>query len=61
MTIHGRRHDLWRPVDQDGNVLDILVQCRRGKRAAKTFFRQLLKGLTYVPRPIVTDKLKSYG
>jgi putative transposase len=48
-------------VDQDGNVLDILVQRRRDKRAAKKFFRKLLKGLTYVPRVIVTDKLKSYG
>ena len=38
-----------------------LVQCRRDKRAAKKFFRKLLKGLTYVPRVIVTDKLKSYG
>src|SRR5712691_9477871 len=41
--------------------LDILVQCRRDKKAAKKFFRKLLKGLTYVPRVIVTDKLKSYG
>jgi putative transposase len=48
-------------VDQDGNVLDILVQRRRNKQAAKKFFRKLLKGLTYVPRLIVTDKLKSYG
>jgi hypothetical protein len=48
-------------VEQDGNVLDILVQRRRDKRAAKKFFRKLLKGLTYVPRVIVTDKLKSYG
>jgi putative transposase len=38
-----------------------LVQRRRDKRAAKKFFRKLLKGLTYVPRVIVTDKLKSYG
>ena len=42
-------------------MLDILVQRRRDKRAAKKFFRKLLKGLTYVPRVIVTDKLKSYG
>jgi putative transposase len=48
-------------VDQDGNVLDILVQRRRDKNAAKKFFRKLLKGLTYVPRVIITDKLKSYG
>jgi putative transposase len=48
-------------VDQDGHVLDILVQRRRDTAAAKKFFRKLLKGLTYVPRVIVTDKLKSYA
>jgi putative transposase len=48
-------------VDQDGNVLDILVQRRRDQKAAKKFFRKLLKGLTYVPRVMITDKLKSYG
>src|SRR2546427_4030639 len=61
LTIRGQRHYLWRAVDQDGNVLDILVQLRRDKQAAKKFFRKLLKGLTYVPRVIITDKLKSYG
>ena len=61
LTIKGERHYLWRAVDQEGNVLDILMQHRRDKRAAKKFFRKLLKGLTYVPRVIVTDKLKSYG
>src|ERR671932_499007 len=61
LTIHGVRHYLWRAVDQDGHVLDILVQSRRNKQAAKKFFRKLLKGLTYVPRVIITDKLKSYG
>jgi putative transposase len=47
-------------VDQEGCVLDILVQRRRNKAAAKKFFRKLLKGLRYVPRVIITDKLKSY-
>jgi putative transposase len=61
LTINGERHYLWRAVDQAGNVLDILVQSRRNKAAAKKFFRKLLKGLTYVPRVIITDKLKSYG
>ncbi len=61
LTIKGEHHYLWRAVDQDGNVLDILVQRHRDKRAAKNFFRKLLKSLTYVPRVIVTDKLKSYG
>ncbi len=60
-TINGQRHDLWRAVDQDDNGLDILVQSRRNKKAAKKFFRKLLKGLQYVPRVIITDKLKSYG
>ena len=60
LTIHGERHYLWRAVDQDGHILDILVQRRRDTAAAKKFFRKLLKGLTYVPRVIVTDKLRSY-
>jgi putative transposase len=61
LTINGQRHYLWRAVDQDDNVLDILVQSRRNKHAAKKFFRKLLKGVQYVPRVIITDKLKSYG
>jgi len=61
LTIPGARHYLWRAVDQDSHVLDILVQNRRNKKAAKKFFRKLLKRLTYVPRVIITDKLKSYG
>src|SRR6266849_5398800 len=61
LTIKGVRHYLWRAVDQDGNVLDMLVQSRRNKKAAKKFFRKLLKGLTDVPRVLITDKLKSYG
>jgi len=61
LTINGKYHYLWRAVDQDDHVLDILVQSRRDKKAAKKFFRKLLKGLTYVPRVIITDKLKSYG
>ena len=42
LTIKGERHYLWRAVDQDGNVVDILVQRRRDKKAAKKFFRKLL-------------------
>jgi putative transposase len=61
LTIRGKKHYLWRAVDQDGNVLDILVQSRRNKNAAKRFFRKLLKGLQYIPRLIITDKLRSYG
>ena len=61
LTINGKRHSLWRAVDQDENVLDILVQSRRNKQAAKKCFRTLLKGCQYVPRVIITDKLKSDG
>jgi putative transposase len=61
LTINGARHYLWRAVDQDGNGLDMLVHSRRHKNAAKNFFRKLLKGLTDVPRVIITDKLKSDG
>jgi putative transposase len=61
LTIHGERHYLWRPVDQDGHVLDILVQRCRNKKAAEKFFRKLLKGCQDVPRVIMTDELKSDG
>jgi putative transposase len=61
ISINGMRHYLWRAVDQDGTVLDILVQARRDKRAAIKFLRKLLKRLRYVPRVLVTDKLASYG
>ena len=61
LTIHDERHALWRAVDQDDNVLDSLVQSRRNTHAAKKVFRTLLKGLTYVPRALITDKLPSYG
>jgi putative transposase len=61
IRIQGVQHYLWRAVDQEGVVLDLLVQKRRDGKAAKRFFRRLLKGLQYVPRVIVTDKLRSYG
>ena len=61
IRIQGVLHYLWRAVDQDGVVLDILVQPRRDANAAKRFFKRLLKGLQYLPRVIVTDKLRSYG
>ena len=59
ITIDGVTHYLWRAVDQAGKVLDILVQSRRDKQAAKQFFRRLLKDLAYVPRVLITDKLAS--
>ena len=61
VSINGAEHYLWRAVDQDGQVLDILVQARRDKRAAVKFLRTLLKGRTSVPRVVVTDKLASDG
>jgi putative transposase len=61
IKINGRLHYLWRAVDQDGNVLDILVTTKRDAKAAQRFFRRLLKELEYVPRVMVTDQLRSYG
>ncbi len=61
IKINGERKYLWRAVDQDGMVLDILVQNRRNKAAARRFFRRLLKKTRTVPRVIVTDRLRSYG
>lgn len=61
INFNGVRHYLWRAVDQDGEVLDILVQKHRDQRAAKRFFRKLLKGMRYSPRVIVTKKLSRYS
>lgn len=61
VTIHGKLHYLWRAVDQDSDTIDILLQNHRNRRAAKRFFRKLLKGQCASPRHIVTDKLKSYS
>ena len=61
IKINGKSYYLWRAVDQDGDVLDILVQPRRNAKAAKRFFRKLLKKSRYTPRLVVTDKLRSYG
>jgi putative transposase len=52
---------VWRAVDQDGIVLDILVQSRRDKGAAKRLLRKLLKRQCRAPRVLITDKLASYG
>ena len=61
LTMNGQRRCWGQAVDQDDNVLDILVQSRRNKQAAKKVFRKVLKGLPYVLRVVITDKLKSYG
>jgi putative transposase len=60
ITIAGKRHWLWRAVDQDGMVLDVLVQSRRDQRAAKRLLRKLLKRQGRAPRVLITDKLASY-
>jgi putative transposase len=60
ITIAGKKHWLWRVVDQDGVVLDVLVQSRRDKKAAKRLLRKLLKKQGRPPRVMVTDKLASY-
>ncbi len=61
VTMRGRQHYLWRAVDEDGDVIDILVQSRRDRQAAARFFRTLLKGQGREPRRLVTDKLRSYA
>ena len=61
VSINGRRLYLWRAVDSEGEVLDILVQRRRDKRAALKLMRKLLKNQGFVPDAFVTDKLPSYG
>ena len=61
LTIAGKKHWLWRAVDQEGFVLDVLVQSRRDKKAAKRLFRKLLKKQGRAPRVLITDKLRSYA
>ena len=61
VNIRGRRRYLWRAVDQDGDVIDILVQSRRDRQAATRFFRKLLKDQGRAPSRVITDKLRSYS
>jgi putative transposase len=61
ITIAGRKHWLWRAVDQHGFVLDVLVQNRRNTKAARRLLRKLLKQQGRAPRVMITDKLRSYG
>ena len=61
VSINGKRSNLWRAVDGEGEVLEILVQSRRNKRAALKLVRKLLKKQGFVPDAVVTDKLPSYG
>ena len=60
VTSRGQRQYLRRAVDQDGDVIDILLQPRRDQHAAERFFRKLLKGQGRVPWRLITDKLRSY-
>jgi transposase-like protein len=61
VRIAGKRMYLWRAVDHEGEVLDMLVQRRRDTRAALRLMRKLLKKLGFAPKLLVTDKLGSYG
>jgi len=61
LKIQGKQHYLWRAVDQDGEVVDVFLQKRRDGKAAKRFFKRLLRNHQGEPRKIVMDKLGSYG
>jgi len=61
IRINGKQQYLWRAVDQDGDVIDILVQPRRDQRAAEKFFRRLLHGQGKEPFRLITDRLRSYS
>ena len=61
MKIHGKQHYLWRAVDQDSEVVDVFLQKRRDSKAAKRFFKRLIKKYRGESRKIVTDKLRSNG
>jgi transposase-like protein len=61
IRIDGRLVYLWRAVDAEGEVLDVVVQSKRDKRAALKLLRKLLKKMAFVPDKLVTDDLRSYG
>jgi putative transposase len=61
VSINGRQLDIWRAVDSEGEVLDILVQPRRDHKAALKLMRKLLKRQGITPAATVTDKLRSYS
>jgi len=61
VKIQGRQHYLWRAVDRDGDVVDVLLLRHRDGKAVKRFFKRLLRTSVSEPRRIVTDKLRSYG
>jgi putative transposase len=61
VRIAGKRMSLWRAVDHEGEILDVLVQCRRDRRAAVKLMRALMRKQGFAPKKVVTDKLRSYG
>ena len=61
VSIQGQRMYLWRAVDREGEVLDLLVQAKRDTKAALRLMRKLLKKQGYAPDELVTDKLSSYA
>ena len=61
ITIAGEKHWLWRTVDQEGFVLDVLVQSRRDRKVAKRLLRKRLRKQERTPRVLITDELKSYA
>lgn len=61
ISINGKRMYLWRAVDSEGEVLDVLVQGRRNKKATLKLMRSLLKKQGFFPESVITDKLPSYG
>jgi putative transposase len=61
VKINGKQHDLWRAVDQDGELADVYMQTKRGGAAAKRFFERLIQSHKGEPRKIVTDRLRSHG
>ena len=61
LKIDGRMVYLWRAVDAEGEILDVLVQAKRDKHAALKLMRKLLKKYGFVPNLLITDDLRSYG
>ena len=61
LKIDGRMVYLWRAVDAEGEVLDVLVQSKRNKHAALKLMRKLLKKYAFVPERLITDDLRSYS
>ncbi|WOJ98623.1 DDE-type integrase/transposase/recombinase [Congregibacter brevis] len=61
VKLNGKQHYLWRPVDQNGGVIDVYLQTKRNGVAAKRFFKRLLRNHGGEPMKIVTDKLLSHG